>query len=761
MAELQSMLPQPPAREGSAVERADDNPSSLPPIIREAKDRFDYASRWENQARQYFLDDIKFANADCYNGYQWPDDIRRNRDVDERPCLTINKVRQHNLQIINDCKKNKPEIKIRPTGNGATAESAEAIQALMRHIEYRSNASTAYDLATSFQVTGGIGYIRIITAYVDEKSFDQEILIRRIVDPLTVYLDPAAKEADKSDMRFAFVFDDILRDEFDSMYPEYADTVTEQNVVDDEHGWVRKDYIRICEYFRKVEEDDTLLAYRDPQSGQTLTILESVLKAAPDLLTLVKADPRTRSRPVRVPTIKWHFIIGTKVVETRDWPGKYIPIVPVIGEEIVIEGLMDRKGHTRAMIDPQRMYNYWSSLAVEYGALQSKSPYIAPAEAIEGYESYWNTANKVNHSLLPFNGLSDDGTPIPPPQRQEPPVAAPVALTGMQIAAQEFMFVSGQYQNQMGEGGPERSAKAINERVRQGETSTFHFIDNQATAIRQVGRICLDLFPHIYDTPRLMQIQANDGMDFELEIDPRAQQLFAKKLDHQGKVIGKILNPTVGMYEVQADVGPSWGTKREETFNALALVLTQAPQLTSIIGDLLLASSDFDKANEAAARLRRMVPPQALGEGPSMQEQQLMAQVQQLSRLLEKTMGQLAQDKLRLRGHAEKRDVDVANAFTQRLKVLLDYKVKAGEAIAEADIDDLLKQAHDQASSTDISQIVRANTGEVQGEAGGNGNAVVPFAAPEAPPVPGAKRGADGHWYMRDMARSNAWARVM
>src|ERR1700679_952089 len=140
-------------------------------IVAEAQRRFKVCEEWESRARKLFLEDVKFANADSDNGYQWPNEIRRNRDVDERPCLTINKTRQHNLQIINDCKKNKPEIKIRATGNGATAESPEAIQSLMRHIEYRSNASTAYDLATTYQVQGGIGYLRVITAYVSEDSF--------------------------------------------------------------------------------------------------------------------------------------------------------------------------------------------------------------------------------------------------------------------------------------------------------------------------------------------------------------------------------------------------------------------------------------------------------------------------------------------------------------------------------------------------------------------------------------------------------------
>src|ERR1700678_1234242 len=523
-------------------------------------------------------------------------------------------------------------------------------------------------------------------------------------------------------------------------------------------GWVRKDYIRICEYFSKEETDDLLMAYRDGK-GTTLTIRESILKSAPDLYEMVKNDPRTITRPVKVPSIKWHFIIGTRVVDTKSWPGKYIPIVPVIGEETVVEGMMDRKGHTRAMIDPQRMYNYWSSLAVEYGALQSKSPYIAPAEAIEGYESYWNTANKVNHSLLPYNGLNDAGEPIPAPSRQEPPVAAPVALAGMQQASAEFMMVSGQYQNQMGEQGNERSAKAINDRRDQGAVSTFHFSDNQGVAIRQVGKICLDLFPHIYDTQRILHIEANDGVSFELMLDPQAQQVFQKRLANDGKVAQKILNPVVGLYEVQADVGPSWGTKREEAFNALALILTQAPQLTSIIGDLLLMSSDFDKANEAAARLRRMVPPHALGEGPSIQEQQLQQQVQQLTQLLQKSLETSAEDKLKLRGHAEKRDVDVFNAFTQQLKVLLDYKAKIAEPVDPAEIDALMKKTISDSLDTEIGQIIPENAQELAGDTGaGNGT----FAAPKAPPpLNGARQGADGHWYVKDFARSNPYSRVM
>src|SRR6516162_5892748 len=211
---------------------------------------------WESNARKLWLDDIKFANADSDNGYQWPNAIRRNRDVEEKPCLTINKARQHALQIINDAKKNKPAIKLMATGNGATKESADCLSSLVRYIEYHSKASVAYDTATEFQVTGGIGYLRVATDYTDDNNFDQDIYIRRVSDPLTIFLDPAAKELDKSDMRYAFVFDDIPLDEFEQMYPEYKDYFVTAAALGNEQDWVQHEKVRVAEYFRKVRDED-------------------------------------------------------------------------------------------------------------------------------------------------------------------------------------------------------------------------------------------------------------------------------------------------------------------------------------------------------------------------------------------------------------------------------------------------------------------------------------------------------------------------
>lgn len=165
-------------------------------IVAEAKERFERCQEFESDFRQRFVEDLRFANGDADNGWQWPDQIRTTREGDARPCLTINKVRQHNLQIINDAKQNKPSVKTLPVDGQADIEIAKILDGIVRHIEYNSHAEIVYDTATEFAVQGGLGYWRVVCEYAHDGSFDQEIFLRRVKDPLTIYLDPDIESAD-------------------------------------------------------------------------------------------------------------------------------------------------------------------------------------------------------------------------------------------------------------------------------------------------------------------------------------------------------------------------------------------------------------------------------------------------------------------------------------------------------------------------------------------------------------------------------------
>ena len=663
-------------------------------ILKEARERFERCVTWEASARANALADAKFANGDSVNLFQWDQSVRSGRGG--RPCLTLNKTRQHNLMIVNDARQNKAQIKVTPTGGEATFEAAQVFSGIVRRIEYQSKAVDAYSTAIYHQVETGIGYVRVVTDYADEESFDQEIFVRRVPDPKSVYLDPDARDYDKADMRFAFVFNDIPRDRYEAEHGA-GDMPAPAALDHTDNGWNDKDHIREAEYWRRNERSDTMHLLAD---GRVMR--ESEMGG--DAGELLKQQS-VKSREVTSPEIEWFRIVGDRIEERKVWPGKYIPLVPFIGEEVVIDTTMDRKGHTRALIDAQRMYNYWNSAAVEQVALQGKTPYIAPARAIEGYQEFWKNANVVNYSVLVYNDMDDTGQPVQRPERAQPPVMAQAYLQGMQTAREDMMMVSGQYQANMGMPGNERSGVAIEQRQRMGDNATYHFIDNQAKGIRQVGRILLDLIPHVYDVARVTKIMAEDGTDSDVHIDPQAplahqhvavppqgvpqpispDQANAMQNDPDAPDVRVIFNPNVGRYDVESDVGPAFATRRQEAFNALSEIIKASPDLVHVAGDLLFKSADFPLADELAERLRRGVPPQFLGGPPAavLQAQQLQQQQQALfHQLMQQAQAKVAALEAQLKDKGDKNQIDDYRAETDRLAALGAVDPKLVQLIA-------------------------------------------------------------------------------
>lgn len=662
-------------------------------IIAEAKSRFDRCQKYYSTFRQRFIDDIKFCNADSDNGYQWPNDLQRARIDNDRPTVTINKVRTNNNLIINDGKKNTPSVKIRPTGEGASFEASEVYEGIIRHIQYISNASITYNYALSLQVDAGKAFWRILTDYADNDTFDQEIFIKRVVDTLSVYEDPDIKEVDGSDANFYFIFDDVLRADFIRMHPEYRGEAP-RSALDNNDTWISEKHIRVAEYYRLTEKKDKLIAYK-MQDGSVQTALKS--KLAPEIVKGLLEDPETKVRTITNNVVEWYKIAGDQIVDRRvgkdAWKGKYIPVIRVVGHETVIEGVYDCKGHTRCQKDSQRMYNYNSSASIEYGALQTKAPWLAPAQAIEENIEVWKSANVKNYSVLPYNHIDDDGNPIPPPQRIEPPQGAAFYVEERQACANDLMFVTGQYEAATGEFKPEQSGKAINERQHQSETANFHYIDNQAIGITFTGKQLIDLIPKIYDTPRVMKILAEDGAESEIMLDPNAKKAYQQKQKTEQDVVAGIFNPNIGKYDVQADVGPNYQTKRMEAFNALTQIATSNEQFMTICGDILFKAADFPGADEVAERYKRMIPPQALGEGASQQDQKMQEQMQKMQKMLEAALTELATEKLKLKGKDMQKDIDTYEAITKRMEALFKHVIPTPKDSASM-LHDVITQEH-------------------------------------------------------------------
>ncbi|HEF4757112.1 hypothetical protein KTF24_13865 [Burkholderia multivorans] len=638
--------------------------------------RFKECQEWESTFRQRFKDDIRFNFADSDNQEQWDAKVRATRQIAGQPMVTINKTHTHWLHVVNQSKENKPQIQVSPTGDESTYESAQILEQIIRRIEYISDAQTAYDRATEFQVAGGIGYWRIVTDYTDADGFDQEIYIRQIPDPLSVYLDPHIKTQDGSDARYGFVFNDMPRDDAER---KYDNIVKKQAISDSPDGWNSRNTIRVAEYYEREESKEWLYAI-EREDGSTSMVRESALPVeARELLEKALDEGSAQRRRVSKWTVKWYLIVGEEIVERSEWIGSYIPIIRVPGEEIVIEGRLDRKGLVRYLKDPQRSYNYNASAALEYGALQSKSPYIAPVEAIEGFENYWATANTQNHAYLPYNSADENGNAVPKPERQAPPTSAPVYMEGMQAAEHAMMMATGQYEATFSAQGNEISGVSIEQRQKQGERVTFHFQDNLAKAIRFTGKQLIDLIPKVYDTRRVIRIMGESGDEQQIQIDPQAPQSLQKTESGADAKIAAIFNPKVGSYDVVAKVGPNFETRRQQAFDAMTQLLAAQPQLSGVIGDLYMLMADFPAADKLQERMRNWIQtmtPGILGDGPSPQVLQLQQQLQQAVQLIQQLHQQLQDKNIQHELEQKRIDMDALNHLALRMendnKTILD-----------------------------------------------------------------------------------------
>ena len=596
-----------------------------------------------SDSREDELDDLRFRAASPDNQWQWPADVLATRGsvqgqtINARPCLTINKLPQHVLQVTNDQRQNRPSGKVIPADDKADVEVAEIFNGIVRHIEYISDADVAYDTACDNQVTFGEGYFRILTEYCDDNSFEQDLRIGRIRDSFSVYMDPTIQDPCGSDAEWCFINQEITKDEYEREFPDAATLSSLAYGVGDGqlNAWINQDTVRIAEYFYIKHEAKKLNQY----PGGITAMAGSPEAKQIEMMGLVA----TKTRDVDVRTVKWCKTNGFEVLEERDWAGKYIPVIRVIGNEFEIDGRMYVSGLVRNAKDAQRMYNYWVSQEAEMLALAPKAPFIGYGGQFEGYEQQWKTANINNWPYLEVNPDVTDGNGgvLPLPQRAPPPLAQNGLLQAKMGAADDIKGTTGQYDASLGAQSNEVSGRAILAREKQGDTGTYHFIDNLARAIRYATRQLVDMIPKIYDTQRIARIIGIDGETDQAMIDPNQPEPVRKIVDQQtGATIKKIYNPNVGKYDVAVTTGPSYMTKRQESLDAMSRLLQGNPNLWAVAGDLFIKNMDWPGAQEMSKRFAKTIDPKLMDDSDASPE---LAQAQQQMQAMNQEMQQMHQ----------------------------------------------------------------------------------------------------------------------
>ena len=648
-------------------------------LLAEGKEAFTCAEDAESDNREAAKDDINFARLSD----QWPEEIRRQRELAERPCLTRNLMPSFIRQVVNDARQNKPSIKVHPADDNADVGTAEVMNGLIRNIEYTSDADVAYDTATDSAVSMGWGYFKIDYDYAYDDSTDLDISIQRVANPFTIYGDPHSTAADSADWNTAFEVEWLTEDAFEAQFPEAEKTDWDFDF-EGAGNWKRDKEVLVAKWWRREEVERKMLVL---SNGMLMD--EAVFQAQAALLIANGVLP-VREHIGRSWKVKRHIMTGAEVIKSEDWLGKYIPIVPVYGDEVVDE---QGQRHFRSLIrdakDTQRQYNYWQSAATELVALAPKVPFIGPKGSFKSDARNWASANTENHAYLEY-----DVVPNAPggPQRQSLDVGPAAGALQQAMTAREDMGAIIGIRAENAEQINEASGRALLVRQRKGDVSTFHFQDNMSRAIRHAGRILIDLIPKVYDQQRIIRVMGEDGTPRNVRVgkaeEGQGGQQERPVLGPDGQPqMERIYDLGMGKYDLTVATGPGFQTKREEAAIQMTEYLRVNPAAAPLIGDLIAKNLDWPGADEIAKRLKIMLPPQLQEGGLPPQIQQMIEQGKQQVAQQQEQIQQLQAELLRMyadrENNARKVDVDEFNAETKRMDTLLKAQ-KQGTNVPDA-----------------------------------------------------------------------------
>lgn len=697
--------------------QASSNPD-LKDFLALARERFKIAVDAEAPWRNAALEDLRFLTGD-----QWPQATKQARDQANRPCLTINRLPAIKRQLVNEQRAQRPQIVVRPVGNGADVDDAEMLEGLIRHIEVQSDVEIADDTAFEHMVTGGRGYLEVCSDYLPGATFDQELYIKRVKNPFTCYCDPSSVMPDESDAEWKFEICDYPKAEYVQKFKdsELASLSDFMSIGDNFPQWGDSKTIRVAKYWHKDYEEDVLykLANGDVLTKKNYDLRHKGIEEDRKLEIIAE-------RPYRSCKIVCSVINAIEELEQYIFPGKvgFIPLIPCIGEDFDVNGVRYLAGIIREAKDPQRSINYFRSYAAETIALAPKAPFIGWKGQFK--DAKWQTANVVNYAYLEADLMTTEGTPAPSlPQRNsaEPPIQAVLALS--QVIDGDLKAVTGIYEPSLGQPKGDQSGKAVDSLQQQSQLTNLNFTDNLSRMKRHVGRVLLDAAPFIYDAPRVQRIINPDGSP-DMVILHSGRPTAANGLKTPD--IQDVYDLSMGSYDVVVDVGPAYKTRRMEAFQQLSNLAAadKTGEIFKVSADLIIGMSDAPEAKLVAQRLKKAMPPNLVNDDPGDPRQQLQqatATLRQLEQQNQELMKQNAQmiDTIKTEQVQQNGKMEIAKIQAAAQVEVAGLNAKLEQAKLEFEKFELLHTtAHEQAMAANqaAQEAAAAQSGNGEGQGG-------------------------------------------
>ena len=624
---------------------------------------------------------------------------------ENKPRYTFDLVNPIVDQICSEISQADFDVKIAPAGGNATQPIANTYDGIIRNIETMSDASDVYSEAARGMVIGGFDAWRVSQKYIDDDSFEQDLVIEKIGNAVDrVWFDPAAEKQDKSDSRYCFVLHAVSKEEYKRRWPKGS----EESVSEGRDGdaYFDKAEVIVIGEFIYCEESDRELVMFD--NGAVHEANDDLKKITDELKLLGVNETQRRKRVKKT--------ICSRFFDAKDWLDDKaetvfgrLPVVPIYANFKISENKTIYWGVVEKLLDPQRVLNYSMSREIEEGALAPRAKFMMTPAQASGHEDSLATLN-TNSDPVQFYNADPDAPGVP--QQVGGAIINPGLRTISESMRGMITYASGMYSANMGDNPGLQSGVAIEQLQNKGDNSTVKYFNSLESGIRATGRILVEAIPKIYNTARTVRILKEDQT---YDVAPINQQ----QIDQQTGEVVTINDLTVGVYDVSVRAGASFKNRQKETIDTIIEIAKIDPTILQIAGDVLLDNVSTASAQQISDRKREQMLAQGMIPQSQMTQEELaaMAQAQQqppapdpAMLIAEAEMGKAQAEQLRAQIEGQKvqnetmriqleaqkmqntsvveqakSQVDIFNAQTSRLKVEVDAE-KAGADIDNTDV---------------------------------------------------------------------------
>ena len=659
--------------------------------------------QWQTATKRNREEERERLRFYCGGDLQWRDDELTKRRNQQRPWVTINRVKPAVDQVEGDIRLNPPGPQVHPVGGGADADTADIIEGLIREVEYRSNARTAYTTAGKYSAASGYAVLELATEFVSDDSFAQQLVINSVEDPEMVFFDPTARRANREDAGWAGKLKMYSKSEYMAAFGKNR-AVLKGRQYQRAAGWIQDaigiegNLSQINEWtgpkgegpyyvaeFYAVESDPTkLILYSDGISRFKDESVPEGVEPDPD------AEPSKRERRI----ITKYVVDALEVLDETEWlDPKTIPLIPVLGPEVYIDGKLHRLSLIAGALDPQRALNYVVTTGTELVGAMPKSPWIGAKGSFD--DPRWQTANSQMWAYLEYTPVfvTDETTGgqqlAPAPQRNqwEAPIQWLLALAA--YFSDSIKAVTSIFDPSLGATKGNQSGRAIEQLRSESSVGNYSYSDNLHRAINIMYGSMVRIFPKILDGPRAVTIVRPDSQHEVVQINQTFSADQVVQFPEHGKLAAKrekSKDITLGVYSCRVVAGPSFETRQENAIATLTDFFKVAPQSLAAPGVASKFLRMVGAGNPQVEGMADLLEPQTNQQGdPAQLGQQLQQAAQQnqaLTMLLQKMQQALA---------AKLPEIEAKKwvAAVQAIAGIREAEIKAGVDRAEMDISHL------------------------------------------------------------------------